>query len=190
MTDTKESPGERARAEAWRTAWEETREEIEAGGTPGDVDWVWHNGERQWHLRGNAEEDVWTPVYPDEYFTHPEANRTGPRGDRELVSILVASTMAGAPPARRNRPLIHDQLHEAHGEALRGSAWRQIVPCLRKEEWLGLIDEEGLSWRRAAEILRTVEIEFGKLTLPVNDHAAWPDSQIGRPSQGITIVGN
>ena len=38
----------------------------------------------------------------------------------------------------------------------------------------GFDTDEGLNWRRAAEILRTLKLEFGRLTLPVNDHAMGP----------------
>ena len=45
------------------------------------------------------------------------------------------------------------------------------MPCLRTHEWLALIEDEGLSWARAAEILRAIELDFGWLTGPVNEHA-------------------
>ena len=54
---------------------------------------------------------------------------------------------------------------------MRHSALSQIIPCLRAHEWLALIKEEGLTWARAARILRAIDLDFGWLSGPVNEHA-------------------
>ena len=93
------------------------------------------------------------------------------------VSVLAASALAGASRELRDRQRLRRELHHETGRALRSSGWSQVICGLRKDEWLELIEKEGLSWRRAAEILRTLDLNFGRLTLPVNDHAEMPSER-------------
>ena len=162
MTTTKQrDPGEDARTRARGIVWKTCNERIARGLGVEGVQWTGDDTRKDWRLKPGAEEAAFIGVYSDEWFTHPQATRTKPRGDGKLLSLLAASGLAGAPPETRDRVRLRVELHEAKGDALRSSGWSQIVPGLRKDEWLELIADEGLSWRRAAEILRPVTLEFG-----------------------------
>ena len=168
------SAGEEARREARKIVWETCDERINGGLRVEDVEWTGYGRQKEWRLKPGAEEAAFISVYPDEWFAHLEATTTSPQGNGNLLSVLAASALAGAAPRTRNRERLRTELHEAKGDALGRSGWSQIIPGLRKDEWLELIHEEGLSWRRSAEILRTLKLESGRLTLPVNDHGKRP----------------
>ena len=88
-----------------------------------------------------------------------------------MLSLLIASCFAGGVKGEGFESKARKTLVDGNDEELRRSAWSQIVPCLHTHEWLALIEDEGLSWARAAEILRAIELDFGWLTGPVNEHA-------------------
>ena len=88
-----------------------------------------------------------------------------------ILGITIASCFAGGVKGPNFRETARKTLREGSPEDLRRSAWSQIIPCLRTNEWLRLIQDEGLSWRRAATILRAINLDFGWLAGPVNDQA-------------------
>ena len=95
----------------------------------------------------------------------------GKSPEESVMSLLIASCFAGGVKGENFENEARRKLSEGSDEELRRSAWSQIVPCLRTHEWLALIEDEGLSWARAAEVLRAIELDFGWLTGPVNEHA-------------------
>ena len=124
-----------------------------------------------WTLLPLAEEHSLVPVYPPEWF---DDDRGDGRGDGEYVALLAASGLAGAPPRAREVGPLQEAVHCAVGRQLELSGWADLVPGLRRYEWLRLLAEERLGWSRAAEILRTLDVDWGYLALPVNDHARYP----------------
>ena len=106
-----------------------------------------------------------------EAFARATRAQRGKKPEESVVSLLIASCFAGGVKGEEFESEARRKLAEGSDEELRHSAWSQIVPCLRTHEWLALIEDEGLSWARAAEILRAIELDFGWLTGPVNEHA-------------------
>ena len=157
-------------------AW--AMEQMQAGRKVTEVESVTVNGKREWRVREGAEEGATVEVYPDEWFRNERCTRSA-EGDEATspLSVLAASALAGASKELSDRQRLRRELHQATGGALWSSGWSQVICGLRKDEWLELIEKEGLSWRRAAEILRTLELDFGRLTLPVNDHAEMPNGR-------------
>ena len=157
-------------------AW--AMEEMQAGREVTEVKSVTVNRKTEWRVREGAEEGATVEVYPDEWFRNERCTRSA-EGDKATspLSVLAASALAGASRELRDRQRLRRELHHATGRTLRSSGWSQVICGLRKDEWLELIEKEGLSWRRAAEILRTLDLDFGRLTLPVNDHAEMPSER-------------
>ena len=100
----------------------------------------------------------------------PDLHEPVPLRESILV-ITIASCFAGGVKGPNFHETARKTLREGSPEDLRRSAWSQIIPCLRTNEWLRLIKDEGLSWRRAATILRAINLDFGWLAGPVNDQA-------------------
>ena len=153
----------REEARAYVLAW--AMEEMQAGREVTEVESVNVNGKREWRVREGAEEGATVEVYPDEWFRNERCMRST-EGDKanSPLSVLAASALAGAPKEVSDRQRLRRELHQATGGALWSSGWSQVICGLRKDEWLELIEREGLSWRRAAEILRTLDLDFGRLT--------------------------
>ena len=131
--------GRGARRTARKIVWETCNERIKAGLKVEDVEWTNDKGRKNWHLKPGAEEAAFISVYPDEWFRHPEATTSAAHGDGNLLSVLAASALAGAAPGTQDRERLRTELHKAKEDALRRSGWSQIIPGLRKEEWLDLI---------------------------------------------------
>ena len=92
--------------------------------------------------------------------------------DESILGLVMASCYAGGSKGTNFNAQARQLLRNGTDLELRRSVWRQVVPCLRANEWLRLIADEGLTWKRAAEVLTAIEVDFGWLTGPVNDHAA------------------
>ena len=113
----------------------------------------------------------WLKVLPPEAFAGSEAPKERTNPGRSILSLLIGSYFAGGVKGPGFNEKAEEILHHGDDEALRRSAWSQIIPCLHAEEWIGLIEDEALSWARAAQILRAIDLDFGRLSGPVNDHA-------------------
>ena len=92
--------------------------------------------------------------------------------DESILGLVMASCYAGGSKRPTFNADARQLLRNGTNRELRRSVWRQVIPCLRANEWLRLIADEGLTWRRAAEVLTAIEVDFGWLTGPVNDHAS------------------
>ena len=108
---------------------------------------------------------------PPEAFAGSAAPKERTNPGHSILNLLISSYLAGAVRGPGFNERAEEILHHGDDEALRRSAWSQIVPCLHAEEWIALIEDEALSWARAAQILRAIDLDFGRLSGPVNDHA-------------------
>ena len=105
-----------------------------------------------------------------EAFTQSPPTSKPAKPEESILGLLIASCFAGGVKGSNFEHEARSTLREGNDEELRRSAWSQIIPCLRAHEWLALIRDEGLTWGRAAQILRAMDLDFGWLTGPVNDH--------------------